>query len=102
MSWRAPGIGATFQNASICAAQRTACVFAQATINDPANLARVLRTFKRAPAQSAPVAGTTSAQRNNEPQGDVMSKLATRFLNDESGATAIEYGLIAAIVGIGI
>jgi pilus assembly protein Flp/PilA len=26
----------------------------------------------------------------------------TRFANDESGATAIEYGLIAAIVGIGI
>jgi pilus assembly protein Flp/PilA len=31
-----------------------------------------------------------------------MSNLATRFLNDESGATAIEYGLIAAIVGVGI
>ena len=28
--------------------------------------------------------------------------LVTRFLKDESGATAIEYGLIAAIVGIGI
>ncbi len=26
----------------------------------------------------------------------------SRFMNDESGATAIEYGLIAAIVGIGI
>ncbi|HVJ77363.1 MAG TPA: Flp family type IVb pilin [Hyphomicrobium sp.] len=26
----------------------------------------------------------------------------SRFLNDESGATAIEYGLIAAIVGVGI
>jgi pilus assembly protein Flp/PilA len=25
-----------------------------------------------------------------------------RFLNDECGATAIEYGLIAAIVGIGL
>ena len=25
-----------------------------------------------------------------------------RFVKDESGATAIEYGLIAAIVGIGI
>lgn len=25
-----------------------------------------------------------------------------RFMKDESGATAIEYGLIAAIVGIGI
>ncbi len=26
----------------------------------------------------------------------------SRFMNDESGATAIEYGLIAAIVGVGI
>lgn len=25
-----------------------------------------------------------------------------RFLNDESGATAIEYGLIAALISIGI
>lgn len=26
----------------------------------------------------------------------------SRFLKDESGATAIEYGLIAAIVGVGL
>ncbi|HET6388659.1 Flp family type IVb pilin [Hyphomicrobium sp.] len=26
----------------------------------------------------------------------------SRFVSDESGATAIEYGLIAAIVGVGI
>jgi pilus assembly protein Flp/PilA len=26
----------------------------------------------------------------------------SRFMNDESGATAIEYGLIAAIIGVGI
>ncbi len=31
-----------------------------------------------------------------------MNKLFKRFQNDESGATAIEYALIAAIVGIGI
>jgi pilus assembly protein Flp/PilA len=31
-----------------------------------------------------------------------MKNLFSRFINDESGATAIEYGLIAAIVGIGI
>ncbi len=31
-----------------------------------------------------------------------MSKLFNRFSKDESGATAIEYALIAAIVGIGI
>ncbi len=31
-----------------------------------------------------------------------MQTIITRFVNDKSGATAIEYGLIAAIVGIGI
>jgi pilus assembly protein Flp/PilA len=31
-----------------------------------------------------------------------MKSILTRFANDESGATAIEYGLIAAIVGVGI
>lgn len=31
-----------------------------------------------------------------------MQKLVTRFLNDESGATAIEYGLIAALIGVAI
>jgi pilus assembly protein Flp/PilA len=32
--------------------------------------------------------------------GFVMSKLFVRFLNDESGATAIEYGLIAAGISL--
>ena len=31
-----------------------------------------------------------------------MKSIVKRFASDESGATAIEYGLIAAIVGIGI
>jgi pilus assembly protein Flp/PilA len=31
-----------------------------------------------------------------------MKAVVTRFVKDESGATAIEYGLIAAIVGVGI
>jgi pilus assembly protein Flp/PilA len=31
-----------------------------------------------------------------------MKVLVTRFLNDESGATAIEYGLIAACIAIAI
>jgi pilus assembly protein Flp/PilA len=31
-----------------------------------------------------------------------MKSIFTRFAKDESGATAIEYGLIAAIVGVGI
>lgn len=29
-----------------------------------------------------------------------MTNLFKRFANDESGATAIEYGLIAALVGV--
>lgn len=28
--------------------------------------------------------------------------LFAQFLNDESGATAIEYGLIAALIGVGL
>ncbi len=31
-----------------------------------------------------------------------MSKFVTRFANDESGATAIEYGLIAAGIAVAI
>jgi pilus assembly protein Flp/PilA len=29
-----------------------------------------------------------------------MTKFMTRFLQDESGATAIEYGLIAALIAV--
>lgn len=29
-----------------------------------------------------------------------MSKLVLRFLSDETGATAIEYGLIAALISV--
>ncbi len=31
-----------------------------------------------------------------------MQNFITRFVNDESGATAIEYGLIAALISVGI
>jgi pilus assembly protein Flp/PilA len=31
-----------------------------------------------------------------------MREIMCRFVEDEQGATAIEYGLIAAIVGVGI
>jgi pilus assembly protein Flp/PilA len=31
-----------------------------------------------------------------------MTKFVTRFANDDSGATAIEYGLIAAGIGVAI
>ena len=35
------------------------------------------------------------------PEGYWMNTI-TRFLDDESGATAIEYGLIAALIAVGI
>ncbi len=31
-----------------------------------------------------------------------MKNIVSRFMNDELGATAIEYGLIAALVSVGI
>ncbi len=31
-----------------------------------------------------------------------MKSIGTRFVKDESGATAIEYALIAGIIGLGI
>jgi pilus assembly protein Flp/PilA len=31
-----------------------------------------------------------------------MQNLIARFVKDESGATAIEYGLIAALIAVGI
>ena len=31
-----------------------------------------------------------------------MNNLVTRFVKDESGATAIEYGLIAALISVAI
>ena len=31
-----------------------------------------------------------------------MKNIVSRFVKDELGATAIEYGLIAALVGVGI
>jgi pilus assembly protein Flp/PilA len=31
-----------------------------------------------------------------------MTKFVTRFVRDESGATAIEYGLIAALIAVAL
>ena len=31
-----------------------------------------------------------------------MTKLVSRFMKDESGATAIEYGLIAALISVAL
>jgi pilus assembly protein Flp/PilA len=38
----------------------------------------------------------------SETRSIIMKSLFSRFVKDESGATAIEYGLIAAIIGVGI
>jgi pilus assembly protein Flp/PilA len=35
-------------------------------------------------------------------KGHIMKNLITRFQNNESGATAIEYGLIAALISVAI
>jgi pilus assembly protein Flp/PilA len=64
------------------------------------------------PAQSAP---SSEARKQSSPNSHekvrfkqknwesvVMKTVITRFAKDESGVTAIEYGLIAAIVGVGI
>ena len=40
--------------------------------------------------------------RDNPSSGGPMTKLALRFVNDDGGATAIEYGLIAAGISIAI
>jgi pilus assembly protein Flp/PilA len=45
------------------------------------------------------VVGTSEASLHQEFR---MPKLFTRFLQDESGATAIEYGLIAAGIALAI
>jgi pilus assembly protein Flp/PilA len=44
--------------------------------------------------------GTES--KNSPLQESNMTKLVARFVNDESGATAIEYGLIAAGIAVAI
>ena len=33
-------------------------------------------------------------------ESSVMSKFVSKFMSDESGATAIEYGLIAALIAV--
>lgn len=36
------------------------------------------------------------------PKGEIMLSSITRFLRDEEGATAIEYGIIAGLVSVAI
>ena len=55
--------------------------------------------------QSAAVFRGLSEQKRLEPGVCLlkemhMSKFVTRFIKDESGATAIEYGLIAALIAV--
>jgi pilus assembly protein Flp/PilA len=41
-----------------------------------------------------------TAFHSGEPEGNSMKTLFARFAKDESGATAIEYGLIAALISV--
>jgi pilus assembly protein Flp/PilA len=36
------------------------------------------------------------------PKGEIMLSSITRFLRDEEGATAIEYGIIAGLISVAI
>jgi pilus assembly protein Flp/PilA len=38
----------------------------------------------------------------NQKAGSFMTTLLARFAKDQSGATAIEYGLIATLIGVAI
>jgi pilus assembly protein Flp/PilA len=51
------------------------------------------------PAQRVPNGGTSAKRRGKEL---IMKTLINRFVKDESGATAIEYGLIAALIAVAI
>jgi pilus assembly protein Flp/PilA len=42
----------------------------------------------------------SSQSNNNQRKGKKMLKLIKRFLKEEDGVTAIEYGLIAALVAV--
>jgi pilus assembly protein Flp/PilA len=46
--------------------------------------------------------GKGASSGRNIPQEPPMLKLVLRFLNDDRGATAIEYGLIAAGISVAI
>ena len=43
-----------------------------------------------------------SGRCGNSPRSPLSSKAMVRFVNDEEGATAIEYALIAGLISMGI
>jgi pilus assembly protein Flp/PilA len=45
---------------------------------------------------------TANAEFHGGARSTKMKNLIARFMKDESGATAIEYGLIAALISVGI
>jgi pilus assembly protein Flp/PilA len=47
-------------------------------------------------------AAARTARKQRWTQEHIMTNLVKRFANDESGATAIEYGLIAAGISVAI
>jgi pilus assembly protein Flp/PilA len=63
----------------------------------PAIFRRIRSTQQASKKQSFSEMLTTLGVRSNS-----MNKIFARFLKDESGATAIEYGLIAALIALAI
>jgi pilus assembly protein Flp/PilA len=48
------------------------------------------------------IAGLSRHTDETRSEESLMNTLITRFAKDESGATAIEYGLIATLIGVAI
>ena len=53
-------------------------------------------------ARLSSAAGATPRRRQTQLGGYIMRQLFRAFVNDQSGATAIEYGLIAAGIAVAI
>ena len=49
---------------------------------------------------AGPLPQPVRAKENSSRPQPEMTKMIAKFFNDESGATAIEYGLIAALVAV--
>jgi pilus assembly protein Flp/PilA len=50
----------------------------------------------------SPTRSKSRRELTTQPRNAAMTNLVARFAKDESGATAIEYGLIAALIAVAI
>jgi pilus assembly protein Flp/PilA len=65
--------------------------------DDRERLTRVMRIAPRLP---IPNESSAQSSRSTQQQGVLQMTFLKRFLKDEGGATAIEYGLIAALIAV--